>query len=101
MPLDGHRQRAQQSLGREEIHDDPLADLDRFGGNADRLRIEAKIDNQLFGRPGDAAEIRVQGQDVRVVDSQLGLGLTSRGGRGGLILCNLGGIFFVRHTNFS
>ena len=90
MPLDGHRQGAQQTLGREEIDDDPLADLDRFRRNADRLGVQTEVDDQFFGRAGDAAEIRVQGQDVRVVDSQLGLGRTCGGRLGSLVFRNLG-----------
>jgi len=48
MPLHGHLQRGQQSLGGEEIHDNPLLDLDRILRNPDRLGIESKVDDQFF-----------------------------------------------------
>ena len=80
MTLDGQRQRVQHPLGGEEVRDDPLRDRDRLRRYPERLRIQPEIDDQLLRRAGDAAEIRVAGQRLRVVDLDL---LSLRGGLGG------------------
>jgi hypothetical protein len=59
MTLDRHAQRGQQSLCSEMIQNDPLIDSNRLVRNANWLCVQAKIDNQLFRRTGDSAEIRV------------------------------------------
>ena len=63
-------------LGREEVRHDPLADDDGLRGHAVRLRVQAEIDNQLFGGARYPAEVRVQGADLGVVN----LGLLLRQG---------------------
>ena len=68
VPLHGHVQGLQHPLGREVVGDDPLLHFDRLGRHAERLRVEAEVENQLFGRAGDAAKIRVQADGVLVVD---------------------------------
>ena len=60
VPLDRHVQRLQHPLGGEVVGDDPLLDFDRLGRHAERLGVEAEVEDQLFGRAGDAAEVRVQ-----------------------------------------
>ena len=72
--LDRHVQRLQHPLGREVVGDDPLLDFDRLGRHAERLRVEAEVENQLFGRARDAAEIRVQADGVLIVHFHLHAG---------------------------
>jgi hypothetical protein len=55
---DGHRQRRRQPLGREEVDDDPLRQLDRLRSGAADLLVEAEIDDQLLGSAGDATVLR-------------------------------------------
>ena len=71
VPLNGHLQGMQHPLGREEVGDDPLRNHDRLGGDAKRLRIQTEVDDQLFRRARDAAEIGVAGQCLGVVDLDL------------------------------
>ena len=70
MPLHGHLQCGQQSLRCIKIQDHSLLNLDRFLWNANRLWIEPKIDDQLFGRTCDATEIRIARNGIDVVDLQ-------------------------------
>ena len=67
MPLDRHVQGLQHPLGREVVGDDPLLHFDRLGRHAERLGVEAEVEDQFFGRAGDAAEIGVQAHGVLVV----------------------------------
>ena len=64
--LDRHVERLQHALGGEVVDDDPLLDVDRLGRDAEWLRVEAEVENQLFGRAGDAAEICVERNRVLV-----------------------------------
>jgi len=84
VPLNRQLQSVQHPLGRKEIRDNPLRNGDRLRGNAKRLRIETKVDNQFFGRTSNAAKVGVERQRLRVVNLDLRtlLGLA----------CNLGGI---------
>jgi hypothetical protein len=66
--LDGHLQSRKQTLGRVEIHNDPLLDMDRILGNPNRLWIQTKVDNQLFWGSSDSAKVRIQGNRVFVLD---------------------------------
>ena len=68
---DGVAQGIGEPLGCEEVHDDPLGELDRFGTRAANLLVEAEVDDQLLGRAGDAAEVRVGSEDVRLVDGHV------------------------------
>ncbi len=68
MPLDREVQGVQQALGREVVGDDPLRDGHGFAGDAEGLGIQAEVDDQLFRRAGDAAEIGVGGDGVLVFD---------------------------------
>ena len=56
----------QHPLGGEVVHDDPLFDFDRLGRHAERLGVEAEVEDQLLGRAGDAAEIGVERDGVLV-----------------------------------
>ena len=71
--LHRHAERVGKPLGREEVDDDPLRELDRFGGGAANLLVEAEVDDQLFGGAGHAAEIGIRGDDVGFVDRHLHL----------------------------
>lgn len=84
VPLDAHGQRVQHPFGHVEVGDDPLGHRNRFGRYAERLRVEAEVDNHLFRHAGHTAEVRIRGEHLRVVapDSR-GLGLYGRGGAGG------------------
>ncbi len=64
MALNRHLQRSQQSLGRVEIHNDPLLDMDRILWNSNGLGIQTKVNNELFWRACNAAEIRIKGDRV-------------------------------------
>jgi hypothetical protein len=66
VPLDGHVERLQHSLGREVVDDDPLLHVDWLGRDAEWLCVQAEVENQLFGRAGDTAEIRVERNCVLV-----------------------------------
>ena len=68
VPLHRHVKRLQHPLRREVVRHDPLLDLDRLGRHAKRLSVEPEVENQFFGRSGDAAEIRVQTNRVLVDD---------------------------------
>ena len=68
VPLDRHVQRLQHPLGREVVDDDPLLHIDRFGRHAERLRIQAEVENEFFRRAGDAAEVCVQRDRVLIGD---------------------------------
>ena len=61
-------ERLQHPLGGEVVDDDPLLDVDRLGRHAERLGVQAEVENQLFGRAGDAAEICVERNRVLVGD---------------------------------
>jgi hypothetical protein len=74
MALERHCEGVKHPLGRVEIRDDPLADGDRLGRHAERLRVEPEVDNQFLGRARHAAEVRVEGNRLRVVDLDLRLG---------------------------
>jgi hypothetical protein len=64
--LHRHAQCGKQSLGGEEIHDDPLLDMDRILRDPNWLGIQAKIDDQFFWRAGDSAKVRVKGNSIFV-----------------------------------
>ena len=65
---DGIAEGIGQPLGRIEIDDDPLGQLDRLGRRAADLLIESEVDDQLLGRSRDPAEVGVGGGDVRLVN---------------------------------
>ena len=58
--LDRHVERLQHSLGSEVVDDDPLLHINRFGWHAEWLRVQAEIEDELFRRAGNAAEICVE-----------------------------------------
>ena len=68
VPVDGKLQRVQHALGRIVVRHDPLRNDDRLRGHAHRLRVERKIDDQLFGGAGDAAKIGVRRDGSAIVD---------------------------------
>ena len=67
----GQLQGMQHPLGRKVVRDDALSHDNRVRGNAERLRVQPEVDDQLLGRPGDAAEVGIRSRDVRVVDLYL------------------------------
>lgn len=95
VPLDRHLQCSQQSLGGEEIHDDPLFDVDRIFGNANGLWIQTKVNDQFFWRTGDAAKIGIQRNRIFIPNLNLHRLL--------LALCFLCWIlfYFTRHRSLS
>ena len=86
VPLDGHVERLEHALGREVVRHDPLLDLDWFSWHTKRLRVEAEVEDQLFGRASDSTKICVQANRVLVDDLHSGLPL--------LIGRRLGGALF-------
>ena len=66
--LHGQMQRMEQALGREVVGNDSLRDLHCLAGNAERLGVQAEVDDQLFRRAGYAAEVGVGGDGVLVFD---------------------------------
>ena len=78
MTLDGHAQCVEHSLGGVEVGDDPLGDGDWLRRDADRVRVQAEVDDQLFGCTADAAEIGVTGENLRVVHLNLRSGRLHR-----------------------
>lgn len=48
VPLNGHLQGGQQSLGCEEVHDHALLNVDRVLWNSDWLWIQTEVYNQFF-----------------------------------------------------
>src|SRR5262245_64843242 len=101
MTLNRQRQRVQEPLRRVVVHDAPLRDGDRILRHSHRLRIETKVDDQLFRRAGDAAEVCVRGGDVRVIDLNLHHLLRLRLLCRGLGLFSRCGFHFFRHNKFS
>ena len=78
-----HRQmqRMEHPFGRVVVGDNALRNADWLGGNAKRLRIQTKVDDQFFGSPGNTAKIRV-GTDGRLIIDLDALGLPSFAGGG-------------------
>ena len=68
---DGHLQGVREPLGSEEIDDDSLGELDRFRGGAGDLLVETKVNDQFLRRAGNAAEVGIGRQNVRLVDRHL------------------------------
>jgi hypothetical protein len=90
--LQGHPESGQQALRREVIHDDPLRNFDGRLSRRVRMRVEAEIENQFFGRARNAAKIGVPRRTGRVVDVDHRLrGSFARSGRDwsvSIILCH-------------
>ena len=96
VPLNSHLQGVQRPLGSEEVHYDSLSNGDRLRRYADRLGIQAEVDDQLFRRAGHAAEIRVQAHGVFVVHFDVRPHLFRSRLLGGLIAVFC---FFVGHDD--
>jgi hypothetical protein len=60
-----------QPLRGVKIRDDALGNIDGLSRDADRLRIQREIDDQLFGSARHAAEIRVASDGLRIIDFDL------------------------------
>jgi len=72
MPLDGHTQRCEQTLGRVEVHHDPLVRLDVLAAGRERLGIQAEVEDHLLGSRRYPAEVGVRRQSARIVNDDLG-----------------------------
>lgn len=59
MPLYREVECMQHALGRKVIGHNALGDVHGFDRHAERLRIEAKVNNQFFGGAGNATKIGV------------------------------------------
>jgi hypothetical protein len=66
--LDRHVQGLQHSFGGEVVDDDPLLNVDWLSWDAKGLRIQAEVEDQLFRRARDAAEICIERNRVLVRD---------------------------------
>ena len=82
MTLHRHVQGCQETLRREEIHDDSLLDSDRFCRNAHRLAVQSEVDDEFFRGSRNATKIRVRTDRVAVIDLHL------------LLCWSLGFVFF-------
>src|SRR5690606_4738820 len=91
----GELQRAEEAFGGVEVEDDPLVDDDRLARRAHRLRVEAEIDDQLLRRAGNAAEVGVEAQRLRVIDFDGGALLLLRSGTRRLLLGGPAFAFFA------
>ena len=67
MPLNGRLQGKQHPLCGEKIGNDSVCYFDGGCGKPYRLRIESEINDQFFGRPGNAAKVCIRGAHVGVV----------------------------------
>ncbi len=67
MPLNRCLQGVKHPLGRIKICHDAILHDNGIGGQSNRLRIQAEIDDQLFRRAGHAAEIRIRRVDIGIV----------------------------------
>jgi len=66
--LHRYMQSVQKTLGRVKVQDDSLVDVDGLIARAHWLGVQTEVNNQLFGRAGDAAKIRVRANGAVVGD---------------------------------
>lgn len=71
MALYRHLQCGQQSLGSEEIHNDPLLNKNWILRNPNGLWVESEVHNKLFGRTGHSTEVRITSNCILVLDLDL------------------------------
>jgi hypothetical protein len=73
VPSDRHLQDAQESLCRMPAGNNSPVDNDRMGRSSYWLRVQPEINQQFFGRAGNATKIGINRFRVPVIDLDLDL----------------------------
>src|SRR5689334_21121892 len=99
MPLNRHVQRLEHALRGVVVDDNPLLDVDRLGRHTERLLVQSEVENKLFGRTRDAAEVCIKRNRVLVSHFHTMLLLRGLSGLALIAIRMFGSSFLIGHSD--